>query len=35
MLVNLMLVVLLGTYISMTLEDLNISNFKLYGFENF
>jgi len=35
MLVNLILVVLVGTYISMTLEDLNISNLKLYGFENF
>ena len=35
MLVNLMLVVLLGTYISMALEDLNILNVKLYGFENF
>jgi len=30
-----MLVVLVGTYISMALEDLNISNVKLYGFENF
>jgi len=35
MLVNLVLVVLVGTYISMALDDLHISNVKLYGFENF
>jgi hypothetical protein len=35
MLINLILVVLVGTYISMALEDFNISNVKLYGFENF
>lgn len=35
MLVNVILVVLIGTYISMALEDLHISNTKLYGLENF
>ena len=35
MLVNVILVVLIGTYVSMALEDFHISNTKLYGFENF
>jgi hypothetical protein len=35
MLVNIILAVLVGTYISMALEDLQISNFKLFGLENF
>jgi hypothetical protein len=33
--VNFMLCVLISAYISMSMEDLYISNFKLYGFENF
>jgi hypothetical protein len=35
MFVNIVLVVLVGAYISMALDELHISNFKLYGFENF
>jgi hypothetical protein len=35
MFVNIILVVLVGVYISMSLEDLHISNFKFFGFEHF
>ena len=35
MLVNLILVVLIGTYISMALDEFHISNGKLFGLENF
>jgi hypothetical protein len=35
MLLNVILVVLVGVYISMALEDLHISNFKFFGFENY
>lgn len=35
MLVNLTLILLVGTYISMAIEELHIFNFRLYGFENF
>ena len=35
MLVNVILIALVGTYISMAAEDLQISNLKLFGLENF
>jgi hypothetical protein len=34
-LLNLILIILIGIYASMTMDDLHISNAKLYGFENF
>ena len=35
MLVNIILIALIGTYISLALEEFNISNVKLFGLENF